>query len=52
MMYQLTHDGEGIKVGIWAARVKPPLHFTAVIVHGLIFKGVFFFYSMDEKLWS
>lgn len=50
MIYQLTHDAEGIKVGIWAARVSPPLGFRAVIVHGLIFKGIFFFYSMDEKL--
>lgn len=50
MMYQLTHEGEGIKVVIWPARVAFPLGFTVVTVHGLIFKGIFFFYSMDEKL--
>lgn len=27
-----------------------PLGFTAVIVHGLIFKGILFFYPMTEKL--
>lgn len=50
MMYQLTYEGEGIKVVMWATRGFPPFGFTAVIVHGLIFKGIFFFYSMDEKL--
>jgi len=42
--------GEGIKVVTWAVRVFSPLGFTAVVVDSLIFKGIFFFYSMDKKL--
>lgn len=39
-------------MGIQAARIShpPPVGFTVVIVHGLIFEDVFFFYSMGEKL--
>lgn len=50
MMYHLTHEGQGVKLVIWAVRAFFPLGFTAVTVHGLIFKGIFFFSAMVVNL--